>query len=158
MAGPGPQTIPILKAPPAGPLVCYEVIFSGQVVDSKKRPSWLINVTNDGWYGISAGPHQHFAMAQTRAVEEGLPLVRAANDGISAVVDPYGQIWGSLGLGETGVVDSPLPRAIDPPPFAQFGNKLPLMLAGLFILISFFKQKKCLTLLKKKDIIVPKFC
>ncbi len=105
MAGPGPRTIPVLKAPPAGPLVCYEVIFSGQVVEPKKRPAWLINVTNDGWYGLSAGPHQHFAMAQTRAVEEGLPLVLVANVGIFAVVDSYGQMLGSVGLVETGVLD-----------------------------------------------------
>jgi len=141
IAGEGPRTIPIAKAVPAGPMICYEAIFSGEVVDKKQRPQWLINITNDGWYGMSAGPHQHFAMAQTRAVEEGLPLVRAANDGISAVVDAYGRIWGQLGLGEEGVVDSPLPRAIEPPPFAQFGNTLPLILAFGLILISFFRQK-----------------
>ena len=141
IAGPGPKTIPVEKAPPAGPLVCYEAIFSGQIVDKKHRPQWLINVTNDGWYGLSAGPHHHFAMAQTRAVEEGLPLVRSANTGISGIIDPYGRVWGRLELDETGVVDSPLPRAITAPPFAQYGNTPPLILAGFLILVS-FKTKK----------------
>ncbi len=140
-AGPGPRTIPIYKALPAAPMVCYEAIFSGEVVDKSKRPAWLINVTNDGWYGLSAGPYHHFAMAQTRAVEEGLPLVRSANTGISGVVDPYGRIWHRLDLGEEGVIDSNLPKALPPTPFTKYGHKIPLLLAGILILISFFKQK-----------------
>lgn len=141
VAGPGPRTIAVEKAPPAGPLVCYEAIFSGETVDKKHRPSWMINVTNDGWYGMSAGPHHHFAMAQTRAVEEGLPLVRSANTGISGVIDPYGRVWNSLKLGDEGVVDEALPKSIPPTPFAQYGNTLPLLIAGVLILISLFKQK-----------------
>lgn len=141
VAGPGPKTIRIDKAPVAGPLVCYEAIFSGEVVEKKRRPQWMINVTNDGWYGLSAGPHHHFAMAQTRAVEEGLPLVRSANTGISGVIDPYGRIWGSLRLDETGVVDSPLPRAIPPTPFSQYGNRVPLLLAVLCLLLSLYFKK-----------------
>ncbi|MBQ3695360.1 MAG: apolipoprotein N-acyltransferase [Alphaproteobacteria bacterium] len=141
VAGPGPRTIPVERAPAAGPLVCYEAIFSGQVVEKKHRPQWIINVTNDGWYGLSAGPHHHFAMAQTRAVEEGLPLVRSANTGISAVIDPYGRILGSLGLEDEGVIDSPLPKAIPPTPFAQYGNIIPLLLAGLCILLSIRHKK-----------------
>jgi len=141
VAGPGPKTIRVEKAPNAGPLVCYEAIFSGEAVEKKHRPQWMINVTNDGWYGRSAGPHHHFAMAQTRAVEEGLPLVRSANTGISGVIDPYGRIWNSLGLEEEGVIDSPLPKAILPTPFSQYGNTIPLLLAVAFVLISFFKQK-----------------
>lgn len=86
--------------PAAGPLICYEVIFPGQIVsDSARRPGWLLNVTNDGWYGISAGPYQHWATARMRAVEEGLPLVRAANTGISGVVDPYGRVVAQPGTG-----------------------------------------------------------
>jgi apolipoprotein N-acyltransferase len=75
-------------------------------------------------------------MAQARAVEEGLPLVRSANTGISGVIDPYGRIWGSLGLEDTGVIDSPLPRAISPTPFSEYGNVIPLILAGLCLLLS----------------------
>lgn len=141
VAGKGPQTILVEKAPPAAPMVCYEAIFSGEVVDREKRPAWLIHVTNDGWYGLSAGPHHHFAMAQTRAVEEGLPLVRSANTGISGVVDAYGRIWESLPLEKEGVIDSNLPRALSPTLFSRFGNKIPLSLAFLLILLSVGKQK-----------------
>ena len=141
IAGSGPQTIPVEKAPDAGPMVCYEAIFSGEVVDKNKRPEWLINVTNDGWYGLSAGPHHHLAMAQTRAVEEGLPLARSANTGISAIIDGYGHILNSLPLGETGVIDASLPRALPSTLFARFGNKIPLIFAFFLVLISFLKQK-----------------
>ena len=141
-AGPGPRTIPVINAGPAAPMVCYEAIFSGEVVDKTKRPQWLINVTNDGWYGMSAGPHHHFAMAQTRAVEEGLPLVRSANTGISAVVDGYGQILDKLDLGTEGVIDADLPQALSPTLFAKYGNKIPLTIAGILILFSFRKRKK----------------
>ena len=141
IAGPGPHTIPIYKALPAAPMVCYEAIFSGEVVDKKERPAWLINVTNDGWYGISAGPYHHFAMAQTRAVEEGLPLVRSANTGISAVVDGYGRIITKLDLGLEGVIDANLPKALSPTTFSIYGNKVPLLLALLFICFAYFKQK-----------------
>ena len=141
VAGPGPRTISIEKAPSAGPMVCYEAIFPGAVVDEAHRPQWLIHVTNDGWYGLSAGPHHHFAMAQTRAVEEGLPLVRSANTGVSGVVDAYGRIWDKLALGEEGVLDVSLPRAIAPTIFSRYGNGLPLGLALLFIVISFIRKK-----------------
>ena len=141
IAGNGPQTIYVEKAGYAGPLVCYEVIFSGQVVDKENRPAWLVNITNDGWYGISSGPYQHFAMAQTRAVEEGLPLVRAAYTGISGVINAYGQITALLPLGQEGVLNARLPMAIAPTPFALWGNKIPLLLAICLILMSFKKQK-----------------
>ena len=131
------KTIEVEQAKPAGVLICYEIIFSGEVVDKNRRPDWLVNITNDGWYGISSGPHQHFAMAQTRAVEEGLPLARAAYTGISAVIDPYGRVLASLPLGQEGVVDARLPLKISPTLFSLWGNKIPLILAGLLILLSF---------------------
>lgn len=108
-AGPGPRTLMLPGLPPFSPLICYEVIFPGAVVADGLRPAWLLNVTNDGWFGMSSGPYQHFASARMRAVEEGLPLVRAANTGISGVVDPYGRVLDRLGLGERGVIDSALP-------------------------------------------------
>ncbi len=109
-------------APRFLPLICYEIIFPGQAVPAGERPAWLLNVTNDAWFGISTGPHQHFRQAQVRAIEEGLPLVRAANSGISAVVDPVGRILRSLPLGTEGVLDSRLPRPIAQPIYARIGD------------------------------------
>jgi apolipoprotein N-acyltransferase len=122
-AGPGPRTLRLRGLPPVGPLICYEVIFPGEVVDPADRPEWLLNLTNDGWYGISSGPHQHFVSARLRAVEEGLPVVRAANTGISGVIDAYGRVLDRTRLGEAQVLDSALPR---PPtgltPYARWGD------------------------------------
>jgi hypothetical protein len=111
-AGSGPRTIDVPGLPPVSPLVCYEEIFPGEVVASAKRPAWLLNVTNDAWFGDSAGPYQHFAIARTRAVEEGLPLVRAANTGISAVIDPCGQVVARLGLGQRAPLMLPCPKLL----------------------------------------------
>jgi apolipoprotein N-acyltransferase len=137
--GPGPVTIDLPGLPPAGPLICYEVIFPHEVVDPNNRPEWLLDVTNDAWFGLSAGPYQHFNMMQVRAVEEGLPLVNAANDGISGVIDPYGRVVARLGLGKTGIVDADLPKSIPPTLYARlgdlpfFGMVAALALAGLFL-------------------------
>jgi apolipoprotein N-acyltransferase len=87
-----------------------------------QRPGWIVNVTNDGWFGISPGPYQHFQQARVQAIEEGLPVARAANTGISAVIDPVGRIINSLPLGREGVIDSPLPRAIAAPIYARLGD------------------------------------
>ena len=111
--GPGIRTLAFDGLPPVSPLICYEVIFSGNVVDAENRPQWLLNLTNDAWFGQSFGPYQHFAAARLRAVEEGLPLVRVANTGISGVIDGYGRTIRRLGLGQEGVIDSPLPAALD---------------------------------------------
>ena len=136
-AGPGPRTLAVPGLPTFSPLVCYEVIFPGAVVTAGERPRWLLNVTNDAWYGNSSGPHQHFAMARVRAVEEGLPLVRAANTGISGVIDAYGRIRARLGLGETGVLDAPLPAALARPTwYARGGNVIPVtfLIVGVLVL------------------------
>ena len=97
-------------------------------MSAERRPAWLLNVTNDGWFGISSGPHQHFASARFRAVEQGLPLVRAANTGISAVVDGYGRVQALLGLGQTGVLDAQLPAALPPTFYGRFGDWTTLFL------------------------------
>ncbi|MEL7228557.1 MAG: apolipoprotein N-acyltransferase [Pseudomonadota bacterium] len=116
------RTVSMNGAPPFLPLICYEIIFSGRVAGSGPKPGWIVNVTNDAWFGMTSGPHQHAHQAQVRAVEEGLPVVRAANNGISMVVDAHGRITQSLGLGKRGTVDAPLPTAIAQPPFARTGN------------------------------------
>src|SRR6185312_11049758 len=123
-------------APRMLPLICYEAIFPGDVVERNDRPGWIVNLTNDGWFGISTGPYQHLKQARLRAIEQGLPLVRAANTGISAVIDPLGRIVARLGLGLEGVLDSALPSAIAPTIFARLGD-IPAMIvlaaAWLFV-------------------------
>ncbi len=128
-AGPGPRILRLPGLPPFSPLICYEAIFSGEVVADDageldlERPAWLLNITNDGWFGRTAGPYQHFQAARLRAVEEGLPLVRSANTGISAVVDSYGRVVARLGLDEAGVLDVFLPAALAAPtPIARLGD------------------------------------
>lgn len=136
-AGPGPQTVALPGLPKASPLICYEVIFPAHVVDPAERPGWLLNITNDAWFGISSGPYQHFAAARFRAVEEGLPLVRAANNGISAVVDPYGRVLARLELGRKGVLDADLPRALSPTPYSRFGDAIVAVLALVLLILAF---------------------
>lgn len=111
-AGPGPKTVRLPGLPAMSPLICYEVIFPGAVIDRADRPSWLLNLTNDAWYGLTAGPYQHLAIARVRAVEEGMPLIRSANTGISAVVDSHGRVLARLGLREKGVLDVRLPATV----------------------------------------------
>jgi apolipoprotein N-acyltransferase len=93
-----------------------------------ERPGWLVNVTNDGWFGISSGPYQHLQQARALAIAEGLPLARAANTGISAVIDPVGRIVGSLPLGAEGVLDARLPRPIAQTVYAKFGDYVLILL------------------------------
>lgn len=132
--GPGPATLPVAGAPPVSPLVCYEAIFPGAVT-AGERPGWLLNLTNDAWYGRSSGPYQHLAITRLRAVEEGLAMVRAANTGISSVADPYGRTLASLGLGKTGSLDAPLPRALPPTVYSRIGD-LGFLLAVVVMLVS----------------------
>jgi apolipoprotein N-acyltransferase len=123
-AGQGRTTLNVPGLPAVAATICYEAIFPGKVVINGTQPGLILNVTNDAWFGITPGPHQHFAQARLRAVEEGLPLVRAANNGISAVVDPYGRVTGSLPLGAEGVLDAALPIAIWPTSFSNRGSIL----------------------------------
>jgi len=116
------HTLEIPNAPRALPLICYEAVFPGDVAKLDDRPGWIVNLTNDGWFGISTGPYQHLQQARLRAIELGLPLVRAANTGISAVIDPLGRVVASLGLGIEGVLDAGLPQAIAPTVYARAGD------------------------------------
>jgi apolipoprotein N-acyltransferase len=134
-AGDGPKSIALPGLPDAGPLICYEAIFPGDIVDPGHRPGWLVNVTNDAWYGVTSGPFQHLAMARVRAVEEGLPLLRAANNGITAAIDPYGRVLSRLGLDEIGVLDTPLPRALAPTFYSRIDDIGFLAILGLQIII-----------------------
>src|SRR5947208_1371034 len=145
---------PAPGAPNFLPLICYEIIFPGDAVPRREqegwlyrhvgrygdwpfvagngqRPGWLLNLTNDGWFGASAGPYQHFQQAQVRAIEEGLPLVRAANTGISAVVDPLGRVIASLPLGTDGVLDARLPKPVAPTVYARTGDSIAGIVIGM---------------------------
>jgi len=136
LSGERHRTFAVPGAPPFLPLVCYEIIFPGAAVPPGERPGWVLNLTNDGWFGISSGPYQHFRQARVRMIEEGLPLVRAANTGISAVVDPLGRIIKSLPLGAEGVLDSPLPQSIEPTVYAKAGDYMvALLLAAAFLIV-----------------------
>jgi apolipoprotein N-acyltransferase len=142
-AGPGPQTLRVPGLPPFSPLICYEVIFPSEVIAAGDRPEWILNVTNDAWFGISSGPHQHFSSARLRAVEEGLPLVRAANTGISAIIDAYGRIVVRIGLGSEGVADGPLPRpSVERTPFSYAGNTPVLILSVAIIILGLLSRLK----------------
>jgi apolipoprotein N-acyltransferase len=121
----GPTPRPLLRIaglPPFAPLICYEAIFPGTVVQSAERPAALLNITNDGWFGNTTGPRQHLHQARVRAVEEGLPVIRSANNGISAVIDARGRIVASLDLDVAGVIDATLPAPRSPPLYARFAD------------------------------------
>ena len=141
--GEGVKTKIIPRTLPVGMLVCYEVIFPGHVAEKETRPYWLVNVTNDGWYGISAGPYQHFAAAQMRAAEEGVPLARSANTGVSGMIDAYGRVTASLDLGKEGVVDAGLPRRTEKPTFyGTYGNRVPLIFCLILLIAAALPYRK----------------
>lgn len=141
--------------PPAVPLICYEAIFPDEVMPADlapgERPGFLLNVSNDAWFGITPGPHQHFEQARLRAIEQGLPLVRATNNGISAIVDPLGRITGMLPLGARGVLDGALPEALSGTIYAHYGNWIPrlLLLSGL-LLVAVLRQREMHALIDRR--------
>jgi apolipoprotein N-acyltransferase len=122
--------------PAVVPLICYEAIFPAVVVQTGERPALIVNLTNDGWFGNTTGPRQHLHQARVRAVEEGLPLIRAANNGVSAAFDPYGRVVGQLDLNVRGVIDVPLSVALPPPVYARLGDALfvAIWLSGVLLL------------------------
>ena len=150
-AGKGARSLRILGLPLFSPLVCYEAIFPGNVVDQTDRPDFLLNATNDAWYGNTTGPYQHFEIARVRAIEEGLPLARVANTGISGVTDPVGRVVKKLGLGEKGFIDSALPKPLPPTMFSMVGEyPIWLFILAFFLYLSFEKREKLLSILRNK--------
>lgn len=124
------------------PLICYEIIFPGQIIsdnnEDAEKPGWLLNVTNDAWFGNTPGPYQHFHQARIRAIEQGLPLIRAANNGISAFVDPYGRVLDQLDLDEIGVIDYNIPEPAPPTLYSRYTNRSFFIMLGFVFLAGLF--------------------
>jgi apolipoprotein N-acyltransferase len=128
--GPPPRPMPLDGAPLVQPLICYEALYPGftrkGAIRAGRRPAWIVNVSDDAWFGGTYGPVQHLNLASYRAIEEGLPIVRATPTGVSAVIDAYGRVEPGmrLGQGQAGVIDAPLPPALAPTPFDRFGQTI----------------------------------
>jgi len=128
--------------PPVAPLICYEVVFPGEAVAPQgPRPGLMLNLTNDGWFGQTSGPYQHLAQARLRAIEEGLPLVRVANTGVSAVIDGHGRITASLPLGTQGVLDASLPTTAPVTLYSRFGDAILAAGMALFLALAYFRRR-----------------
>jgi apolipoprotein N-acyltransferase len=136
------RSLEIPGAPRMLPLICYEAVFPNDITSRDDRPGWIVNLTNDGWFGISTGPYQHLQQTRMRAVEEGLPVVRAANTGISAVIDPVGRIVAKLDLGVEGVLDAGLPAAIAPTVYVRIGDIPAAMFVALAIIVAVRRRAK----------------
>ena len=134
-AGPGPRTVAVPGLPPFGAVICYEVIFSGEIADRGARPAWLLNITNDSWFGSSSGPYQHLTSARLRAIEEGLPMLRAANTGVSAVIDAHGRLLSQIDMQRMGVIDHAIPAALPPTWFVRYGMLSWLILLGVLTIL-----------------------
>lgn len=132
-AGPGPRTIVAPGFGKVGFQLCYEIIFSGEVIDRGNRPDFIFNPSNDAWFG-RWGPPQHLAQSRLRAAEEGIPVLRSTPTGISAVIDARGRVWKQLPWQTAGVIDSHIPMASAPTFFSRFGNIIPLTIAFLLLI------------------------
>lgn len=134
--GPRHRILHVPGLPPVVPAVCYEAIFSGALLPPDQPPldeGVILNVSDDGWFGRTAGPYQHLAQARLRAIEQGLPVIRAANTGISAIIDPYGRILEELPLGEASVLDGFLPKSAAPTVFSEINKFIPIVIASLLL-------------------------
>jgi apolipoprotein N-acyltransferase len=141
-AGSQRQLMTTANAPPFAPLICYEIIFPGEVIQGGARPGWLVNLSDDSWFGRSLGPYQHLHQARVRAAEEGLPVVRSTSTGISAVIDPYGRILAKLPLNAQNVIDSKLPQALPPTHFSRESAKISFyFLAGFGLLAALLRRR-----------------
>jgi apolipoprotein N-acyltransferase len=144
-AGSGPRVLNLPHGPSVSPLICYEGIFPHIAVPRATRPGFIVNVTDDTWFGKQVGPYQHFVKARLRAIEQGLPVMRAANNGVSAVIDAHGRVLDSLGIDVVDVIDSPLPVALAPTPYARFGD------LGFALLMLLFAAAGILTMRQPID-------
>jgi apolipoprotein N-acyltransferase len=145
-AGGGPGLLHVPGLPDALALICYEAVFPQEIGSifrpGVRRAGWMLNVTDDAWFGVTPGPRQHFAQSRLRAIEQGLPLVRAANTGISAVVDGLGRVIAELPLGVEGVLDAGLPAPGPPTPYSRYGALAPLLLWLAFLSVCVFAKRR----------------
>lgn len=133
--GQGPQTLSLPTEHGIAPLICYEVIFPGMARGGKNRPDLIVNITNDAWYGQSAGPYQHFRQVIVRAVEQGVPLVRAANTGISGLIDPYGRTITQTGLFQKSALTNPMPMRTDSKTLYSLVGDVPFFLFCICLIL-----------------------
>lgn len=148
-SGVGVRTLEYSGLPSFSPLICYEGIFPGEVVDKKNPPRWMLNITNDAWFGTSTGPYQHLNMVRLRAIEQGIPVVRSANTGVSAVIDPFGRIVGHIGLNKEGIININLPKDSGfTSTYSVYGDYIILLLVTALIVFSYFTWKIYPRLLK----------
>ncbi len=135
-AGPGPAVLDLGALGKMLPLICYVAVFPRLVNAAPERADWMLQVTNDAWFGVRSGPFQHFDQARLRAIEQGLPLIRVANTGVTAVIDARGRVVDALPFATRGVLDAPLPGALPATPYARYGEvPIALLLAGLALLV-----------------------
>ena len=144
--GPGPSVVDIPRLGPTLMLICYEAVFPQDLVTPGKRPQVIVHLTNDAWFGKFSGPYQHLDQVRLRAIELGLPVLRAANTGVSAVIDPYGRVLDHLPLGTKGTLDYPLPQSLPPTVYARWGDLPMMFLTFCLLIITAFTKRKRLTL------------
>ena len=144
VAGTNDRALAVSGIPNLSPLICYEAIFPDAVLPLHGRPDWLLNITNDAWFGEQTGPYQHFHQARLRAIEQGLPLVRVAITGISAIVDARGRVLQQLPLLTSGVLDGLLPPPLPPTLYARYGDGLLLaqLIGGLLLLVLLWARRR----------------
>jgi len=138
------ETITLPGLPGFSPLICFEAIFPGDVTGPRTRPAWLLNVTNDAWFGTSSGPYQHLTSARLRTIEEGLPMIRAANTGVSAFIDAYGRILAAIDMEREGVIDHALPPARAETPYARWHDWTLLALLAILALFVVVRKSQLL--------------
>ncbi|NDF12446.1 MAG: apolipoprotein N-acyltransferase [Proteobacteria bacterium] len=141
-SGAGAKSLQVKGAGTFAPVICYEVIYPDGIIDEENRPDWIVNITNDAWFGNSTGPYQHFAMARMRAVEQGLPLVRAANTGISGVFDAYGRVLARAPLNHAGAIQMPLPKSLSATLYSKIGGFRIMVCITLLLFIATSVQQK----------------